>query len=240
MVIPGQEKCLRWGFLSTLPSPSQQALTPALFIRLPFSLGTNSLCTTDISHAMHSSVQESTDTRSCRAPSLSPTLHSTQCWMRTPPRQECHAHLIDDSSLHPHQRSSANTSAVNESRSPFITCQPLSLGARETPGHPELELRAGLHLLVSLQNKGLCLCNPTPTLGSANDIKWTHIIASTTSFRTVRSAAKCSISPMSQTSSPGACTTQDSRSLPDITGHCKPRSDTDFCMSSLCPCPKMA
>lgn len=139
---------------------------------------------------------------------MSPTL--IQRWMRTPPRQECRAHLTDDSSLHPHRRSSVDTGAVNESRSPFITCQPLSLGARETLRHPELEVRAGLHVLVSLQNKGLCLCNPTPSLGSADDIKGTYRIVRTVCFSTVRSAAKGSISPVSQTSSLGTRTNQDS------------------------------
>lgn len=43
LVIPGQEKCLRWGFLSALPSPSQQALTPTLFFSLPAALGRSSL-----------------------------------------------------------------------------------------------------------------------------------------------------------------------------------------------------
>lgn len=44
------------------------------------------------------------NTQSCRAPSMSPTLHSTQCWMKTPPCQECRPHLIDDSGLHPHRQ----------------------------------------------------------------------------------------------------------------------------------------
>lgn len=53
--------------------------------------------------------------------------------------------------------------AVNECRSPFIACQPLSLGTHETPGHPELGARTGLHLLGGLWNKGLSGCaTPRP------------------------------------------------------------------------------
>lgn len=86
---------------------------------------------------------------------LSQDLHPTWRWKSNliTSRVSCPSHPMTAASI-----LADVTSAVNECRSPFIACQPLSLGMHETPGHPELWARTGVHLLSGPWNKGLSAC----------------------------------------------------------------------------------
>lgn len=106
-------------------------------------------------------------------------LHPTRCWKSNSITSKtlCPSLLMTAASIL-NDITCVDTGAVNECRSPFIACQPLSMGMHRTPGHPELGARTGFHLLSSLWNKGISGCaTPTPSLSSANDIKWTYKIS---------------------------------------------------------------